>query len=256
MRLSRKNLFPIHPEAGSDRASGIVMRDVVLSRGGRRVLKHINLSLTERRIALVGANGSGKSSLVRLINGLLTPDAGSVEVCGQAVTDIGRAMPRLVGFLFQNPDHQIIFPTVAEEIGYGLRQLGVTRREAAARALAVLQENNCSDWAERPVSSLSEGQKQLVCILAVLVMAPRILVLDEPFASLDLATRMSFLARIDALDQQVILISHDLEAVAHYDRAVWLDGGRVVGDGPPAEVLPRYRALALERAGVLTPERL
>ncbi|GAB4066380.1 hypothetical protein GCM10028812_14540 [Ancylobacter sonchi] len=217
---------------------------VTLARGGRRVLDGVTLTLAERRIGLIGANGSGKSSLARLLNGLLLPDEGRVEVHGLDTREHTAELPRKVGFIFQNPDHQIIFPTVAEEIGFSLEQAGLPRRQAREEAKAVLARYRREHWAERPVHALSEGEKQLLCIIAVLVMRPAVLILDEPFSSLDLTTRRRLEAMIAGLPQQVILVAHELDAFAGYDRLVWLHEGRVRMDGPPDAVVPAYRAFA------------
>ncbi|MBB3772154.1 biotin transport system ATP-binding protein [Angulomicrobium tetraedrale] len=225
-------------------ASSILLDNVTLVRGGRRVLDGLSLALCERRIGLIGTNGSGKSSLVRLLNGLLATDEGRVVVHGIDASEAGEQLPRTVGFIFQNPDHQIIFPTVAEEIAFSLEQAGHPRREARREAVPALARFGRAHWAERPVHALSEGEKQFLCIIAVLVMEPAVLVFDEPFSSLDLPTRRRLEALIATLPQQVLLIAHELDAFATYERVVWLHEGRVRGDGPPAEVIAAYRAFA------------
>ena len=222
----------------------IELQNVTLSRGGRVVLDDVSLVIAERRVGLIGTNGSGKSSLVRLFNGLLTADRGRVTVHGlDAATQAGD-LPRRVGFIFQNPDHQIIFPTVAEEIAFSLEQVGMPRREAAKEAIPALARFGRAHWAERPVHALSEGEKQFLCIIAVLVMRPAVLVLDEPFSSLDLPTRRRLEALIAGLNQQVILVAHELDAFHGYDRVIWLHEGRLRGDGAPEAVLNAYRAFA------------
>lgn len=232
---------------------------VTLRRGGRVVLDGLDLALSERRIGLIGANGSGKSSLVRLLNGLLLPDEGMVTVHGIDTREGGEELPRRVGFIFQNPDHQIIFPTVGEEIAFSLEQAGHPRRVARAQARDVLARHGRAEWEDRPVHALSEGEKQFLCILAVLVMEPRTLIFDEPFSSLDLTTRRRLEALIATLPQQVILIAHELDAFAAYERVLWLEGGRVRMDGPPAEVVEAYRrhaeaaALELPAMGAALP---
>ncbi|WP_421697981.1 energy-coupling factor ABC transporter ATP-binding protein [Ancylobacter sp.] len=222
----------------------IELQNVTLTRGGRTVLDNLSLAIAERRVGLIGTNGSGKSSLVRLFNGLLATEQGHVRVHGlDAATQAGE-LPRKVGFIFQNPDHQIIFPTVAEEIAFSLEQAGMARREAAKEALPALARFRRAHWAERPVHALSEGEKQFLCIIAVLVMKPAVLVLDEPFSSLDLPTRRRLEALIAGLDQQVILVAHELDAFHRYDRVIWLHEGRLRGDGAPDEVIAAYRAFA------------
>lgn len=187
----------------------IVLERVTLRRGGRVALDDLSLRVTERRVAIVGRNGSGKSTLARLVKGLLTPESGRVAVFGRDPAKRDRRAIADVGFLFQNSDHQILCPTVVEEIAFGPVELGVPRAEAATRARAILDQNGIADWAERPVAALSEGQRRLVCLLAVLVSKPRLLVLDEPFAGLDIPTRLRLQRFIAGLPQQVLLISHE-----------------------------------------------
>ena len=228
--------------------AGIVLNQVELVRDGNPVLNGLNLTLTEGRLGLIGNNGSGKSSLVRLLNGLLKPSAGEIRVNGQNPADGPEAMAGQVGFIFQNPDHQIIFPTVIEEVAFGLRNLGRSRKAAQAEALAFLDEHGRADWAERPVHSLSEGQKQLVCIFAVLVMQPKLIVLDEPFSALDYPTRLHLLDWLHQLPQQLLMISHELDSLEGFDRLIWLEDGQVRDDGEPARILEAYRQASL--AGV------
>jgi biotin transport system ATP-binding protein len=227
-------------------AIAIELKHLYLTRDDQAVLTDINLSLTERRVGLIGNNGSGKSSLVRLLNGLLQPSSGQVVVSGQAPDDGPEAMSDLVGFIFQNPDHQLIFPTVIEELMFGLRNQGLSKADARLRAEHCLREHHRLDWAERAVHSLSEGQKQWVCIMAVLVMNPAVLILDEPFSALDLPTRQHLTGWLLGLPQQLIMISHDLEVLARFDRLLWLDQGRVQGDGSPDAVIAAYKAACAE----------
>ncbi len=225
-----------------DRARGLRFERVSARRGGRRVLHEIDLHLTERRIALIGSNGSGKSTLVRLLNGLIEPESGGVCLFGRRLGEAGFRPARHVGFIFQNPDHQILFPTVVEELAFGLDQLGVDKREAEARARTLLRGHGLEALADRPVHELSEGQKQLICILAVLIMEPALLVLDEPFSSLDLPTRARLQGFLESRPEMQIWIGHDLESFEGFDRVIWLDEGRVAGDGAPESVIPAYRA--------------
>jgi biotin transport system ATP-binding protein len=220
--------------------AGIRLSGVSLERDGVEVFANLSLTLTERRIGLIGNNGSGKSSLLRLFNGLLRPGRGTVLVHGHDPVKQAEAMAEVVGFIFQNPDHQLIFPTVLEELGFGLRNLGYTRQAAKEAALALLARHGKSEWAQRSVHTLSDGQKQLVCILAVLLMQPKVLVLDEPFSALDLPTRQGIMRLLAELPQQVIMVSHELESLQDFDRVVWLDQGRVHQDGAPGEVLSAY----------------
>jgi biotin transport system ATP-binding protein len=213
---------------------------VSLARAGKPLFEGFSLGLSEARIGLIGDNGSGKSTLLRLIAGLIRPDSG--EIC---LSGAGEGRP---GFLFQNPDHQILFPTVGEEIAFGLIEDGMAPKAANLEAAKLLAAHGCAGWEKRAVHELSEGQKQLVCLIAVLAPEPRLLLLDEPFASLDLPTRYDLRERLSRLNQNIIMASHDIDLLSEFDRVIWLEAGRVRGDGPPKSVLGAY--LATARAGV------
>ncbi|NVK35623.1 MAG: ABC transporter ATP-binding protein [Rhodobacteraceae bacterium] len=217
-----------------------VFEDVGLEMNQTEILQGVSLTLSEQRIGIVGLNGSGKSSLVRLLNGLRLPSTGSLKVFGQPVGAVRGQLPRHVGFVFQNPDHQAIFPTVEEEVAFGLTQLGNSKEDARVAARALLRRYGVEALADKPFTGLSEGQKQLVCILSVLVMDPEILILDEPMSSLDgLATRR-IAALLRDLSQKLVMISHDLSLIDGFDRILWMEGGRLKMDGPPDAVLPAY----------------
>ncbi|WP_151719895.1 energy-coupling factor ABC transporter ATP-binding protein [Gemmobacter serpentinus] len=222
--------------------AGLTLRDAGYAVAGKAILTGIDLHLTEARIGIVGRNGSGKSTLLRLMAGLIPPTAGEVRVTGIDPSRDRKAMLSTLGILFQNPDHQIIFPTVEEELAFGLRQQGQTGAEAATRVRMMLEAEARLHWAPVPVASLSQGQKQWLCLMAVLLMQPAILLLDEPFAALDLPTQARLTRRIAGLSQQVITISHDPASVTACDRVIWLEGGRIHADGAPEAVLPAFRA--------------
>ncbi|MCW1920041.1 energy-coupling factor ABC transporter ATP-binding protein [Rhodobacter sp. KR11] len=221
--------------------SGIHLNDVSLSLQGKPILTGIDLHLTEARIGLIGRNGSGKTSLLRLMAGLVAPTSGRVTVEGASPTD-RKALLRSLGILFQNPDHQILFPTVIEELSFGLIQQGVPKAQAQARARDALTAEGRAHWEKAATHTLSQGQRQYLCLLALLLMAPRWLLLDEPFAALDLPTEARLRRRLDALPQRLITISHAPAAVERCDRVLWLEQGRIRADGPPAQVLPEFRA--------------
>ena len=221
---------------------GIRMTGARLDREGAVVLADLSAHLTERRIGIVGRNGAGKSSLLRLMAGLVAPQAGQVLVDGVAVAQDRAGALATVGILFQNPDHQIIFPGVVEEIAFGLEQMGLSRKAAQERARQVLAQHGRADWAERLCHTLSQGQRQLLCLMAVLAMQPRWILFDEPFNSLDLPTALAIEARIAALSQNVVVVTHDPARLHGFDRVLWLEAGRIAADGPPSEVLPRYTA--------------
>jgi biotin transport system ATP-binding protein len=236
-----------------DRDEWLVLQDVVVSRGRKTVFSSLSFECAENRIGLVGHNGSGKSTLLRLLNGLLSAQSGRIDVAGVDVrTDVALAM-RHVGFVFQNPDHQIVFPTVLEEMTFGFKTRGYSTQESEMRAIACLERYGCRDWIRASVEELSEGQRQKLCILAVLALEPSVIALDEPFASLDLPTRLELNALLASLPQRVIVASHDLDLLRSTDRVIWLGEGRIMKDGSPGEVIGRYEehGAALAAAGGL-----
>lgn len=243
---------PDHPVRQSRAPSvGLTFDRVRFSRGGRRIFDDVSLDLQERRIGLVGDNGSGKSTLLRLANGLLMPERGEVIVNGRRTVEARRDLSADVGFVFQNPDHQIIFPTVGEEVAFCLTERGETASDARRKAADLLSGHGCAGWIDRAIHDLSEGQKQLICILAVLAAEPAILLLDEPFSSLDLPTRLSLSARLSRLPQRIVMACHDLDLLSGFDRVIWLENGQVRADGAPSQVLPDYRAHAQARGALM-----
>lgn len=223
----------------------IQLNNVSLSRGGQPILQDISLQLSEPRVGIIGYNGSGKSSLLRLLCGLLKPDSGDIQVYGKDSRSGVKPLCQRAGLIFQNPDHQLIFPTVIEELSFGLQNLGFSKAQAIAKSDALLAHYNRAAWRDRPVASFSEGQKQLLCIFSILLMQPHALLFDEPYASLDLPTRYQLADVIGALSQQVIMVSHEPESFQGFDRVIWIDQGTIKDDGSPSEVLPRYRQQAL-----------
>jgi biotin transport system ATP-binding protein len=216
----------------------IVLTGACFAAGGKPILHDITLTLTEDRIGIVGRNGSGKSTLLRLIAGLVAPTSGQVRLGALDPAKDRKPLLSRLGILFQNPDHQILFPTVAEELAFGLRQL--RHPDPAARVKTLLAAEGRSHWADAPTHTLSQGQRHYLCLLAVLLMEPQTILLDEPFAGLDLPTTTRLTRKLAALPQRLITISHDPAAVAAAERVIWLEAGRVVGDGPAAEVLAAF----------------
>lgn len=218
----------------------IQFENVSLSLNARKLLNGVSLDIQEQRVGVIGRNGSGKTSFARLLCGLLAPSSGRVRVNGNDLFKHRAAALKTVGILFQNPDHQIIFPTVLEELSFGLTQQGQRKAEAMQNATKILQQFDRLDWAERTIATLSQGQRHLVCLLSVLAMAPPLLVLDEPFAGLDLPTKTYLQNLLYGLDQSVLHITHDLQALAEYERVIWLEKGQVAGDGLPKNIIPAF----------------
>jgi len=212
-----------------------------LKRGITQVFDGLSLQLHEPRIGLIGDNGAGKSSLFRLACGLDTPDSGTVTLQGLTAYRINSRKPNLVGMMFQNADDQIVFPTVQEELALGLTATGQPKRDALVEARAFLARRGLDEWAERAIASLSQGQRQHVCWLAILLCSPSLILLDEPFASLDLPGQALLHEDIARATQQIIVSTHVLEHLRSFDRVIWLDKGKVRADGTAAKVCEQYR---------------
>ncbi|WP_019853374.1 energy-coupling factor ABC transporter ATP-binding protein [Actinopolyspora mortivallis] len=213
------------------------------SYGEHTVLDRIDLRLEEKRVAFVGANGSGKSTLARTINGLVRPARGRVLVDGLDAVRDGRRVRSRVGFVFTNPDSQIVMPTAGEDVAFSLRGKGLSKQERQRLAEAALAEHGLQGYAQHPAQQLSGGQKQLLALCAMLVLEPDVLVCDEPTTLLDLRNKRLFVERLQRLEQQVVLVTHDLELLENFDRVVVLDQGRVVADDEPHAALRHYREL-------------
>jgi biotin transport system ATP-binding protein len=232
-------------EAQTQPTANIRLDDVTLRRGHTTVFQSLTLTLNALRIGLIGDNGAGKSSLFRLICGLDQPQSGHVQLLS-AGTD---STAPIVGMMFQNPDEQIIFPTVEEELALSLRHLRLSRAEAQTQVRTWLAARGLADWAPRAIGSLSQGQRQHVCWLALLIGNHHTLLLDEPFSSLDLPGQALLRQEIEAAPQQIIVSTHVLDHVRHFERVIWLDKGHVRADGLGAAVCAQYEADVAARMG-------
>ncbi|GAA1768566.1 ABC transporter ATP-binding protein [Streptomonospora arabica] len=210
---------------------------------GRAVLRGVDLELSEHRIGVIGANGSGKSTLARTLNGLVLPDSGRVLVDGLDTRRHAREIRRRVGFVFSDASAQIVMPTVAEDVAIGLRRSGLSASERSARVEAVLQRHGLAGHRDHPAHLLSGGQRQMLALASVLVTEPQVLVCDEPTTLLDLRNTAVIEETLGALPQQVVLLTHNLDSLAGFDRVLVMDEGRVVFDGAPAEAVAHYTSL-------------
>lgn len=215
----------------------IEFNDVTVERNGGAILKGISVRLSERRVGVVGRNGSGKSTFARLFNGIETPSAGTVTLNGEVEP---KSLRRHVGFVFQNPDNQIVYPIVSEDLLFGLKNLMLPTDEAKARVEEVLERFGLSHLHDRFTHQLSGGEKQMIALAGVLVMRPRMIVLDEPTTLLDLWNKRRFMTAIEELDQHVVIVSHDLDLLERFDRILHIEDGSIVADGDPAAVLKNY----------------
>ena len=211
------------------------------------VLDDINLSLSEQRIGVIGQNGGGKSTLTRLINGLGEPTAGTVTVDGINPSEQGKKVREKVGFVFSDAENQIVMPNVRDDIAFSLRRFKLAKDERTARVDAALERFGLLEFAERSPHTLSGGQKQLLALAAVLVIDPVLIIADEPTTLLDLRNRDRIKREFAQLDQQLIVVTHDLEFLTDFDRVICIDDHKVAADGAPQEVIDFYRDLMAQR---------
>lgn len=211
--------------------------------GDTVILAPLNVQLTERRIGIIGANGSGKSTLARLVNGLIEPTRGHVRVDGFDTRKQGAHVRRRVGFMFTNPAAQLVMPTVAEDISLSLRRIYKKKPEREAAVRRVLERFELTELADSSVHTLSGGQRQLVALATVLATDPDIVVADEPTTLLDLRNSRTVAEMLFGLDQQLILVTHDLELVLRCDRVLVVETAQVVFDGDPVVAVGHYRSL-------------
>ncbi|MEY4451981.1 MAG: hypothetical protein RLZZ380_1102 [Actinomycetota bacterium] len=215
--------------------ASIKLENVTVGFDGHIALSDVSLELTTKSVAIIGANGSGKSTFARLLNGLVKPTTGKVTVSGKA-PDVSN-----VGFVFSNPDLQIVMPTVYEDVAFSLTHQKLAkdairvRVEAALAAVGILelQESNCH--------TLSSGQKQLLAIASAMVREPKLFVADEPTTLLDLPNTKLVTKILHELSvEQLVLITHDLELASTCDEVVWFEGSRVREIGKPKKTIANY----------------
>jgi len=225
---------------------------------GEQALRDVTLTIREGEfVVLLGENGSGKSTLAQHLNGLLSPTAGTVRIGGRDTrTAPVQELAAQVGYLFQNPDHQIFSSTVREEVAFGPRNLGSGEREVEARVAEALAATELSGWETRDPFVLTKGERQRVALASVLACRPRVIVFDEPTTGLDgiqQRAMMELLARLNAEGTTVIVITHCTWAAAEYaHRALVLDEGRLAADSSVREVFGDAELLA--RTGQVAPD--
>ena len=217
------------------------------------ILSNVTARLVEHRVAVIGANGSGKSTLLKLVNGLMKVSAGTVLVDGLDPARRPKEVRRHVGHVFTDPGAQLIMATPLEEVELSLRASVSHRGERRERALQILADHGLSKVANRSVHALSGGERQLVSLASVLAVQPTIVIADEPTTLLDLRNRILLSRAFDALEQQLVVSTHDLDLASAMDRALLIDDGELIGDGHPDEVIARYRAMMSDRAAAGNP---
>jgi len=217
---------------------------------GKDIIKNLSLEIEEGDfVAILGHNGSGKSTFAKHLNAILTPTEGKVTVAGLDTSDDNNlaAIRRTVGMVFQNPDNQIIATVVEEDVAFALENLGVEREEMLRRVDEALDAVGMLKYKKHSTTQLSGGQKQRIAIAGVIAMNPKIIVLDEPTAMLDPKGRADVVKTVKKLNEQgvtVVFITHYMDEAAQAKRVVVIDEGEVLIDGTPHYVF--------QNAGLLT----
>ncbi|MCD7130210.1 energy-coupling factor transporter ATPase [Limosilactobacillus agrestis] len=233
--------------------TGIKIRDLVFTYPDSKypVLKNINLDFEPFSwTAIIGHNGSGKSTLARLIDGLLSPTAGSIEVDGIQVNEssLGK-IHQQIGFVFQNPENQFVGATVADDVAFGLENRQVAQDKMEKKIDKALKMVGMTDYKNTAPISLSGGQKQRVALAGILALMPKIIILDEATSMLDPLARREILSLLQKLKNEynlsIISITHDLKEMELADQIIVLNDSQVAQQGSPSEIL-KDKALLLE----------
>ncbi len=216
-------------------------------------IKNVNLAISEGSfVVITGPNGSGKTTLLRHLNGLLRPTTGTVKLAGVPVEDDLVRARQFVGMMFQDADSQIVGETVYEDVAFGPENLCLERVDIKRRVTNSLNTAGLTELSEQRPHLLSGGEKRRLAIAGILAMNPRVIVFDEPFASLDYPGVQQVLRHILDLYQSgrtILIVTHDLEKViAHADRLVLMHSGQIVKDDLPHIILPE-----VEKFGVRQP---
>lgn len=225
--------------------------------GGKTAVKDVTLSIGRGEfVALLGHNGSGKSTIAKLLNGLYTPTKGTVRVSGMDTSDskLIWEIRRRAGMVFQNPDNQIVATRVRDDVAFGLENIGVPSDEMPGRIDQALSDVGMTAFADRAPHLLSGGQKQRVAIAGILAMQPEALILDEATAMLDPSGRKDVLDTVKRLNSElgitVVWITHFMEEATQADRVVVMHEGTIVMDGTPRQVFAQTKTIRAYRLDV------
>jgi cobalt/nickel transport system ATP-binding protein len=209
-------------------------------------INDLSLTIEKNSIyALTGNNGSGKTTFLRLLVGLLKPKSGSIKIFNEILTRDKKQLWRLrqkIGFLFQNPDDQLFAPTIEEDVGFGVRNLGLDEHEVNKRVEWALEAVNLIEYGKFSPYDLSWGQKKRAALAGLLVMKPKLLILDEPFANLDFKSIYNHLRILERLRKEIkmtiLYTTHNLFFIENWaDQMLVLNEGKVVFEGSPDEGL-------------------
>ena len=221
----------------------IEFRGAAVAYDGEQILEPLTVSLSEQRIGIIGSNGSGKSTTVRLINGLIEPTSGQVLYDGLTPDKRGKDIRKRVGFVFSDSESQIVMPRVSDDVAFSLRRFKLPREEVKRRVADALKRFDLADRAEHSPHTLSGGEKQMLALASVLVIEPDTIIADEPTTLLDLRNRRRIVRELMSLEQQLIVVTHDLEMLRGFDRVLVIDDGALAYDGAPDAAIAFYTDL-------------
>ncbi len=228
----------------------IILEDVHYAYDGvYPALRGVSLQIDDgESVAIMGTNGAGKTTLIKHLNGLLRPDRGRVFIDGVDTSTMSVAeLSRIVGLVWQNPDHQLFLESVEKEVIFGLKNLGFSDEEARERCDVTLRDLGIEHLAQRSPFTLSGGERKRVTLACVLATEPRVLALDEPTIGQDALQKARLGAMLQAMNasgRTVIVVTHDVEfAVENFNRTIAMADGRIVADGPTRSVLSNDRVI-------------
>ncbi|PLA28435.1 energy-coupling factor ABC transporter ATP-binding protein [Corynebacterium coyleae] len=221
----------------------IEFKGAAVTYDGNTVLQPLTTRLSEQRIGIIGSNGSGKSTTVRLINGLIEPTSGQVLYDDLSPTTQGRDVRKRVGFVFSDAESQIVMPRVSDDVAFSLRRFKLPRDEVRSRVDDALARFVLTDLAENSPHTLSGGEKQMLALASVMVIEPDTIIADEPTTLLDLRNRKRIVRELLALEQQLIVVTHDLDMLRDFERVLVIDDGDLVYDGTPTDAIAFYTDL-------------
>jgi cobalt/nickel transport system ATP-binding protein len=207
---------------------------------GTQALRGVSFKIIHgESVGIVGANGSGKSTILMHMNGFCLPSSGFVRIGDLEINKKNRReIRRKVGIVFQNPDEQLFMPTVYDDVAFGPLNLGLTEELVHERVIGALSTVNCLELQDKAPHHLSIGQKSSVAIASVIAMQPDILVMDEPAANLDPRSRRGLITMLNTFNHSKIIASHDLDLILDVcQRTIIIRDGKIVADGPSNEIL-------------------
>lgn len=247
--FSRKKL-PSQPNSAAkltfEESAGLVVKSAHVvgesSQQSLEILHDITVTLKHSKTAVLGLNGSGKSTFLKLFNGLIDCSSGTVQVHGVDVDQNITAIRRRVGLLFSDPQSQLIMPTPVEDVELSLHHENLEPGERRRRAVELLTQRGLGERAEHSVFQLSGGERQLTALVAVLAVEPRVLLLDEPTTLLDLRNKLRFTELLHSLPQQMVISTHDLELAEECDQAMIIHEGRLLAQGSAQQIVEDYRS--------------